>query len=286
MLRERILSALVMIPLFVWVVLAADALIFALFTTALTGFAASEWGRLLGFSRRQSKAYSVLVALCAVLGILCSGYLAQSGYFSVCAGDVAAMVAAALVLVSTFTWLVLIPILLRQYARSGQFIKESRLLEVLGVLLLSSFSVALFFCRQALGNAGLLGLFVLVWASDSAAYFIGKRYGRTPFAATISARKTREGFLGGLGFSLSLAIVVYPLLFADRLRFFQFIGVTAVALLYASYGDLFESMVKRRAGRKDSGTILPGHGGVLDRIDSWLPAMTIWAAGLFVFGTL
>lgn len=286
MLRERILSALIMIPLFVWVVLAADPLIFALLLTALTGFAASEWARLLGFSRRQGQAYSVLVALCAVLGILCSGNLAQSGYFSVFAGDVAATVAAALVLVSTLIWLVAIPVLLRRYTSSGQLIKEKLLLKVFGVLFLSGFSVALIFCRQAFGNAGLLGLFVLVWTSDSAAYFIGRRYGRTPFAAAISARKTREGFLGGWGFSLSLAVVLYPLLFADRLTFFQFIGITAVALLYASYGDLFESMVKRRAGRKDSGTVLPGHGGVLDRIDSWLPAMTIWAAGLFFFGTL
>lgn len=280
MLRERILSALILIPLFVWVVLAADQVVFAFFWTALAAFAGREWGRLLGFSRWRCRGYTALVALSTLLAMLCTGYMSQNERVPALVRDVAHTVAGTLVFVSALIWLAAIPLLLGQYTRSGHFVKEKLLLEIFGVVLPSGFSAALIVCRQTLGNGGLLALFVLVWASDSAAYFVGKRYGRTPFAAAISARKTREGFLGGWGFSLLLAVAVYPLLFADRLTFFHFIGISAVALLYASCGDLFESVMKRRAGRKDSGAMLPGHGGVFDRIDSWLPSMTIWAVGL------
>ena len=286
MLRERIFSALVLIPLFVWVVLAAGESVFILFLLALTALAAREWGRLLGFSRRYCWAYNVLVSLCALLAILFAAYPPQSVTFSASVRDWGRTAAGTLVFVGALIWIVVIPLLLGQYARNGHFIKETLLLKGFGFLFLSAFSAAMLFCRQLLGDVGLLALFVLVWANDSAAYFIGKRYGKTPFAAAISARKTREGFLGGWGVSLLFAVVVYPWLFAAYLEFFRFIAISAIALLYASCGDLFESVMKRRVGRKDSGTILPGHGGVLDRIDSWLPAMTIWAAGLILSASL
>ncbi len=286
MLRERIFSALVLIPLFIWVVLAASESVFILFLLTLSALAGRELGRLLGFSRHCGYAYTVLVLLCTLFAIFLAAYLPQIATFSAPVRNCARTAAGTLVFVGALTWIVAIPVLLGQYARNGHFIKETLLLKGFGLLFLSAFSAAMIFCRQLLGDVGLLALFVLVWANDSGAYFIGKRYGKTPFAAAISARKTREGFLGGWGVSLSFAVVVYPWLFAAYLDFIRFIAISAIALLYASCGDLFESVMKRRVGRKDSGTMLPGHGGVLDRIDSWLPAMTIWASGLILSASL
>lgn len=125
----------------------------------------------------------------------------------------------------------------------------------------------------------LLGVLALVWVADSAAYFVGRAWGRRRLAPSISPGKTWEGAAGGLGGALLYAIICK--------RFFGEIGwapyLAAAALLAALsiVGDLFESAAKRRAGVKDSGALLPGHGGILDRIDSAtavLPlAALLWA---------
>lgn len=118
-------------------------------------------------------------------------------------------------------------------------------------------------------------LFIIVWATDSFAYWIGKRFGKTPLAPAISPNKTREGFCGGItGAGVCAVILAFALgLSYAPLYFFLAVFVGAVA----QGGDLFESWVKRRAGVKDSGQIIPGHGGVLDRIDGLLFAAPVYA---------
>ncbi len=118
-------------------------------------------------------------------------------------------------------------------------------------------------------------LFIIVWATDSFAYWVGRKYGKTKLAPSISPNKTREGLYGGMAgaglsaFILALALHV-PYSFA-YLPLGGFVGFIAQG------GDLFESWVKRRAGVKDSGTIIPGHGGLLDRIDGLLFAAPVYA---------
>ncbi len=116
------------------------------------------------------------------------------------------------------------------------------------------------------------GLFI-VWATDIGAYMIGRQYGNRKLWPEISPNKTIEGALGGIACALAIAIV-YLLVFPANTFFghsyFVMIGLTIVLSIIGQFGDLVESAIKRHFGVKDSGTILPGHGGILDRFDSMI----------------
>lgn len=117
----------------------------------------------------------------------------------------------------------------------------------------------------------LVYLFVIVWSTDTGAFFIGSLFGRHPLAPSISPKKSWEGFFAGVVFSLLSAWVLTAL--AGMRNAWLLIMIAPVISVAGQLGDLFESTLKRFAGLKDSGNILPGHGGVLDRFDS-----TLWAA--------
>jgi len=129
------------------------------------------------------------------------------------------------------------------------------------------------------GAEWLLYGLMLVWVADIGAYFSGKRFGRHKLAPAISPGKTLEGLYGAV-----VAVCVYTVIAANYFGLdianTVFLLVLAVILTLVSVaGDLFESVLKRERGVKDSGTILPGHGGILDRIDSVLAAMPVFMAG-------
>lgn len=113
-----------------------------------------------------------------------------------------------------------------------------------------------------------LGVFVLIWTNDTGAYLSGMAMGKHPFYPRISPKKTWEGTIGGFILTLILSAIISKWLFADDLLVALVLG--AVVSVFATLGDLVESMLKREVGVKDSGNILPGHGGVLDRFDSLL----------------
>lgn len=112
-------------------------------------------------------------------------------------------------------------------------------------------------------------LFASIWASDIGAYFTGMLFGRTPLWPAISPKKTVEGSVGGLVLAV-LTAVCFSLFAPDRLLLADAIMVGAASAIFGQLGDLIQSAYKRIRGVKDSGTILPGHGGVLDRCDSWI----------------
>ena len=116
------------------------------------------------------------------------------------------------------------------------------------------------------GKLWLLWMFVLTTATDVGAFFVGRAYGVQPLAPSVSPGKTREGAVGGL--CLALLICASALILTDGLDFYAALGLTITMSVISIFGDLFESLLKRVSGVKDSGNILPGHGGVLDRIDS------------------
>ena len=125
----------------------------------------------------------------------------------------------------------------------------------------------------------LIFLLALVCVSDISAYFAGKRFGKSKLAPSLSPGKSREGLWSALAASLMFAIPGMYVLGLDKAVWAYFICLCLMTVLIALVGDLYESLLKRRAGVKDSGTILPGHGGVLDRVDS----LTAAAPG-FMFG--
>jgi CDP-diglyceride synthetase len=149
-----------------------------------------------------------------------------------------------------------------------------------GLLALPAAVVALLWLRETRGLPGLGTLFGLVWAMDIGAYFAGRAWGRRKLAPRLSPGKTVEGLLGGLLAALGVAVAA-RVLWPERFPAWPWwIGLCAVVALVSVAGDLYESRLKRRAGVKDSGRLLPGHGGVLDRVDSLLAAAPVFVLGL------
>lgn len=136
---------------------------------------------------------------------------------------------------------------------------------------------------DARGGEIVLWLFLLVTAADIGAFFAGRSFGRLKLAPRVSPSKTWEGALGGLG---AVALVSWMGALRFRLPLFASVAFGCAVCIFSIVGDLTESMFKRSAGLKDSGGLLPGHGGVLDRIDSVSAAAPLYALGLYGCGAL
>ncbi|MDO5664137.1 MAG: phosphatidate cytidylyltransferase [Bacteroidia bacterium] len=142
--------------------------------------------------------------------------------------------------------------------------------------------------HQTLSNtyyyAFVLAIFVFIWVNDTAAFMVGSLFGKHKLIERISPKKTVEGFIGGIVFSVLAAIVLSSTFFTDYSSAF-WIGFGIIAALFGTLGDLFESLIKRTYEVKDSGSLIPGHGGILDRIDSLLiaiPAIYIYLSIILV----
>lgn len=189
-------------------------------------------------------------------------------------------------------WIVVTP-LVRMYPIFSGWLKNRLLGSIAGLFMLVPFFFGLLFLRSLdyaesfyTGAVAVVSVMVLVWACDSGAYFAGRAMGKTPLIVNVSPNKTREGLYGGL----ILALVCFAAL--DYLGAYEGVSgnqllliVAAVAcILFSVVGDLVESMFKRKAGVKDSGTIFPGHGGMLDRVDSQLAAIPVFC-GVCILGS-
>lgn len=202
--------------------------------------AAHEWAKLCG----QKGAAGALFAGAAVAGYAAL-YLAGAGVRTVCFAVAAAF------------WLLVAPAWLARGMRPG-----GAAMIAAGFVVLVPAALAM----ATLEPRRLLIFLVLVWLADSAAYFTGRAWGRRKLAPSISPGKTWEGALGGVAAALVWAIICRR--YFDDAAWAAYLGAAALLAAVSIVGDLFESAAKRRAGVKDSGALLPGHGGILDRIDS------------------
>ncbi len=134
------------------------------------------------------------------------------------------------------------------------------------------------------GNAWLLTALAIVWAADTGAYFIGRRFGQHKLAPRISPNKTVEGLLGGMIAGVLVGVSFASFAGMTPAQLPAVIGVAAATVMFSVVGDLFESLLKRHVGVKDSGNLIPGHGGVLDRLDGVLAALPIFALGKELYG--
>lgn len=160
------------------------------------------------------------------------------------------------------------------------------LVPIIGILIFTSCFSALSFLGEypSLNSSRIwvLYLLIIIWLADISAYFTGRRFGKHPLASHISPKKTWEGFWGAL-IAVSIAVIIERI--AMSVSFVEAIIYWALALFSVALsvtGDLFESYLKRQVGIKDSGQLLPGHGGLLDRIDSLVAAAPFFAMGIFL----
>lgn len=125
------------------------------------------------------------------------------------------------------------------------------------------------------------GMLLMTWANDTGAYLVGSQIGKTPLAPTISPKKTWEGAVGGIVITLLIsAILAYIFAGKENLEFIDWLILGGIVIVFGSVGDLVESMLKRSVNIKDSGTLLPGHGGLLDRFDAFIFLLPFAAAYL------
>ena len=145
-------------------------------------------------------------------------------------------------------------------------------------------ALALIHAERPNGHYWLLLALAIVWAADSGAYFAGRRFGKHKLSPTISPNKTIEGLVGGMLAAMAVALIAAPLIGTTLAQLPLVALVAAWTILFSVVGDLFESLLKRHVGAKDSSHLIPGHGGVLDRIDSVLAALPVFAFGKLLFG--
>lgn len=274
--KQRIISACIAIPLFIGLIVFAPVWLFKLFWVLAIGAIAYETGKMFAFSQRAHALWAY-VGVNVLLSVLALFVLSISAL---------EVLSSAVLWLCALLWLFVIPYVLKTYSAQKVLpVKYEPYLAALCALFNMGFALAVLRVYQAFGGQGLLGLLILIWASDAGAYFIGKQIGKTPFSPQISPNKTWEGFGGGLALAVFCSLLWLfcfsdnPLLYSMGIKLF-FMLMSLIALIYAALGDLYESMLKRHAKIKDSGRIMPGHGGAYDRMDSWLPAMVIWAVML------
>ncbi|MCI4566839.1 phosphatidate cytidylyltransferase [Lysobacter sp. CFH 32150] len=145
-------------------------------------------------------------------------------------------------------------------------------------------ALALIHASEPNGHRWLLLALLVIWAADTGAYFAGRYFGKHKLSPRISPNKTIEGLIGGVVASLLVALVGAPLAGATLAQLPWVALVVVVTVGFSVVGDLFESLLKRHVGAKDSGDLIPGHGGILDRIDSVLAALPVFALGKSWFG--
>jgi len=269
MLRQRVITALILVGIMFAALVAPGPWPFALVTLALLAAGAWEWGRLNGAAETVSLALGGLMLL-AGIGAVVSGWAGTS--------------LGGLWWVAVAAWTLGGALVLRRGVPAWPH--APRVLRWLAGLVLLMLAWAALIEARAVGINFMLSMLCVVWMADVAAYFGGKAFGRRKLAPAISPGKSWEGVWSGMAGVLLLALVWMAL---DRsfgfdgpslyTRLVQAHGwfVTALALLalcmLSVVGDLVESLVKRAAGAKDSSRLLPGHGGVLDRVDALLPVM-------------
>jgi phosphatidate cytidylyltransferase len=269
MLKERILTAIILLGVFLSALFLLPTRQFAIPVAGIVGLGAFEWASLAKASRTGRYAFAtVCVALFSVV---------VWGFQSI---DPSRHEVAAIYALSALFWILAVPFVLARALRLG----SPPILFIVGVIVVVPAGLSVVSLHSIAPHV-LLMVLALVWIADIAAYFAGRAFGKHKLAPTISPGKTWEGAAGALVATMIYAIiciVASPQLSATVKGSLWVVCLVAAGLLCAVsiLGDLFESLMKRQAGVKDSGTLLPGHGGVLDRIDS-ITSMAPTAALLF-----
>lgn len=267
MLKQRIITALVLLPIALGGFFLLDGAAFAWFIGLVVTLGAWEWARLAGLQAQPLRvAYAVAVAV-----LLAALYMFP-------------LFAPALLVVAVLWWLAA-TFLVLTYPDSSRYwgAMPGRLL--IGLLILLPAWQGLVLLKQwPQANALIIAVMVLVWGADIGAYFSGKAFGKRKLAPRVSPGKSWEGVYGGLAASLSITLVVGLQQGWSASGLVLALLGAAVVVLISVVGDLTESMFKRQSGIKDSSNLLPGHGGVLDRIDSLTAAIPVFAALLWLAG--
>ena len=264
---ERIITALVLVAVVLSCMFATQShypmLVLMIVAAGVAGY---EWFKLM-----PKRSANVIKPLAWSFGIITAALSTLALYYS--------EIALLLWIASIFIWILSIH-WVKSYPENDSWYNFS--LNFIGFVLVSAAVTAIFSVWDS-SPWWLMYLFLLVWGADSGAYFVGRKLGKRKLAPHVSPNKSIEGLLGGV-FVSAVIIIVVEAVYLDLTiaQHILFLILSIITVFSSVLGDLLESMIKRRAGIKDSGRILPGHGGVLDRIDSLLAAAPVFAVGMYV----
>jgi phosphatidate cytidylyltransferase len=274
--KQRLITALILAPLMVGGIFFLPIEQFAYFIGFIVTVAAWEWANLSGYSS-------------PIVRIGYAGFVAVATFATAYFIDKNAELASLILAVGVFWWFVAC-LLVIQYPDKVILWQARPVRALLGLLVLIPMWVG-FMTLKSQEHSSLIIVYVmlLIWGADTGAYFSGKTWGHKKLAPNVSPGKSWAGFWGGLAttgliaviFSLCINQWLRPMTLAD---FSLFAVMTFITAIISVMGDLVESMMKRHRGIKDSSQLLPGHGGVLDRIDSMASAVPVFAFFMLLFG--
>ncbi|MFT6777775.1 MAG: phosphatidate cytidylyltransferase [Paraglaciecola sp.] len=279
MLKQRIITALILAPLVLFAILYLPLFSFQIMIALVVGLGAWEWSSMSGMTRTFTKsAYAALVvAICLVLSMLLpTDLIWYQGQLSNLYINILS--------VAAIWWIVSLGMIIAYPSYSSVWYTSKLLRGIFGVFTLIPTWVAVVSLRTNLydvdpyyGASLIFYVLGIVWAADIGAFFVGVKFGKHKLRPEVSPGKTIEGLMGGV--FASSAIIAFAALHyqVDPSRIWLHIVVGALTVGVSALGDLNESMFKRCAGIKDSGKLLPGHGGVMDRIDSLTAAFPVFA---------
>ncbi|OOY35877.1 hypothetical protein BOV90_11285 [Solemya velum gill symbiont] len=270
MLKLRVITALLLAPLVILGVLKLSNPMFSGALLLVILLCGNEWARLAGLRGIAERLFYLLSMAGLMIGLWLN------------ASDPVLNLA---ILAIAGIWMGMTAALFVWGRKPLQQVSNQPVVALFGLMLLpfAWFSLSRLHLSSEVGPQLTLALLFLIWLADTAAYFGGKRFGRNKLSPVLSPNKTWEGFFSAMLSALLWVVVVKQLIAVPV----GYVSLTAIALIVASVsvaGDLFESMVKRRDGEKDSGRLLPGHGGVWDRIDSLVSAAPVFLALMIMLG--
>lgn len=272
MLKQRLWTAGILIPVVMLSILYLPTAILQWLIAGIIVLAAIEWFAIIGYSGRN-KMILAMVVLAIISSLVWLLPIDTS------------------MLMPLIVWGLILLIVCRYAHRALPACMQTLLMKRFNALILASLVLALFghgavmlHQSNVLGPQQVVFVMVLVWLADTGGYFAGKKWGKTPLAKAISPNKTWEGVAGALVLGGIWAFIGYGLGISGSVSLPQWLFLSFIALLISIVGDLFESLFKRSHNVKDSGNLLPGHGGMLDRIDSLIAAVPVFTSGLFLLG--
>lgn len=270
MLKTRIISGLILAPLLIFSIIFFSFKYFMILVGLISILALWEWTQ---FVVKESRIYPMILF---IILLFCLMYL-----FPTNPNDLQhKLVFDYVILVIGMIWWVLASLMVILFPRNSEFWVESKSFkELFGILSVVPFFWSTLILRSFeynISDKGIKLVFLVLfitWSADTGAYFVGKKYGKHKMSPHVSPNKTIEGMAGGVLFAFVIA-TIYSNIFSISINYFYLI--IALTVIFSIFGDLVESMLKRVSHVKDSGRIIPGHGGVLDRIDSLLAAFPIF----------
>jgi phosphatidate cytidylyltransferase len=272
-LRQRVLTALILIPSVVGGIMYLPSSIVAVALSVFVLIAAWEWTYICGCRNFWLRVSYVLLLVVALIALFFVQHYYPISIFLILA-----------IALSWWLWMLYWQLGVEFGWLSDPIPRSSWTKAALGLLILLPPWLSLVFLHLQYTGYGVLFFFCLIWLADSSAYFVGKNWGRYKLAIKISPKKTWEGVYAALisGWLLSLGFVWWR-----ELEYYQsllFMLLCLLTILVSILGDLAESMFKRQMQLKDSSQLLPGHGGMLDRIDSITSAAPIFVIGIILIG--